>query len=318
MLLLALLISIAVISFGVRAAKQQVFVVKGAELLRLPVASINKTPILYSDYISDLNALRVYSASQGEANLLKDQDYSDRALSRLIVNALIKQVAADYDVRISPEEIQSERDTFAAQFPDAETLQNQLTQNFGWDEDTFVDHVIVPTLREQKLAEAVQKIPLVEGDPLALLQIHARHILFKVDAEKDEAAVGKKAKEVLRRIQDGESFETLAKEFGSDSTSQEGGDLGWFGKGQMIPEFEEAVFSMEVPSLSQTLVRTAFGFHIVEVLEKRLSSNFSAFMDRKLAEADIRLYANIHNPFEDIFDKTATSTVDNLKDETGS
>lgn len=318
MLVLGLLAVTAFISFGVRGASQVDFVVKGAQLLRLPVASINNTPILYSEYISDLRALQVYSRSQGQEQVLSEQDYSDRALSRLIVNALIKQVAKEYKIEISPEEIQAERDTFAAQFPDAQTLEAQLAQNFGWDMDTFVNHVIVPTLREQKLAEAVQKTPLSEGDPLALEQIHARHILFKVDDEKDELAVEKNAKSVLKRIQNGESFESLAKEFGSDSTKEEGGDLGWFGKGQMVPEFETAVFSMEVPSLSSTLVRTAFGFHIVEVLEKRVTPNFSTFMDRKLAEADIRLYADIHNPFEGLFDTAPTTTLSAVKDETES
>jgi peptidyl-prolyl cis-trans isomerase C len=89
-------------------------------------------------------------------------------------------------------------------------------------------------------------------------EIHARHILVATEAE---------AKEVKERLMKGEDFATVAQEKSKDP-SAEGGDLGFFGRGQMLKPFEDAAFALKVGEISDP-VQTQFGWHIIKVEEKR-------------------------------------------------
>jgi peptidyl-prolyl cis-trans isomerase D len=103
-------------------------------------------------------------------------------------------------------------------------------------------------------------------------QVRARHILFRLPPDADEAAtaaVRAKAQEVLDRIQQGEDMATLAEEFSADPGSQaKGGDLGFFGRGQMVKEFEDNAFALE-PGAMSDLVKTSYGFHIIRSEERK-------------------------------------------------
>ncbi|WP_313345273.1 peptidylprolyl isomerase [Sedimentibacter sp.] len=95
--------------------------------------------------------------------------------------------------------------------------------------------------------------------------VKASHIL--VDSEE-------KAIEILEDITDGLSFEDAAKEFSSCPSKQTGGALGQFGKGQMVPEFENAVFAMQVGEISGP-VKTQFGYHLIKLDEHTPERNAS-------------------------------------------
>ncbi|MCZ6669582.1 MAG: peptidylprolyl isomerase [Acidobacteria bacterium] len=100
-------------------------------------------------------------------------------------------------------------------------------------------------------------------------QRRASHILFRVAegaSEKESAAAEQKARQVLQSIRSGEDFAELAKTNSDDGSAQKGGDLGYFGKNRMVPEFEKAAWELEVGEVSD-LVRTQFGFHIIKVLD---------------------------------------------------
>ena len=100
----------------------------------------------------------------------------------------------------------------------------------------------------------------------------ARHILISLTAGADEAAIAEsrtKAESILKRLDDGEDFAELAKTESDDPGSAgNGGDLGFFGRGLMTPEFEQAVFAMEKGGRSD-IVRSPFGFHIIELTDIR-------------------------------------------------
>src|SRR5499427_1842364 len=98
----------------------------------------------------------------------------------------------------------------------------------------------------------------------------AQHILFKTQGKTPEEIekIKEKARGVLERAKKGEDFSSLAKQYSEDSTAAAGGDLGDFGHGQMVPEFEKAAFSLGVGAISD-LVQTQFGFHIIKVNGKQ-------------------------------------------------
>jgi peptidyl-prolyl cis-trans isomerase D len=99
-------------------------------------------------------------------------------------------------------------------------------------------------------------------------QIRASHILLKTEG-KDEATVRKRAEEVLARVRAGEDFATLAREYSEDEASKDrGGDLDFFPRGRMVPEFDQVAFSMQ-PGITSDLVKTQYGFHIIKVTDRR-------------------------------------------------
>ena len=102
-----------------------------------------------------------------------------------------------------------------------------------------------------------------EGDANA----KASHILFKWDEPTDEKKkIAKdKANGILAQIKGGASFEEMARIHGTDGTAQQGGDLGWFGKGQMVKPFETAIFGAKSTGLLPALVETDFGYHIIKI-----------------------------------------------------
>ena len=90
-------------------------------------------------------------------------------------------------------------------------------------------------------------------------EVHAAHILVKND---------KKAQEVLEKLNGGQSFAEMARKYSSCPSAKSGGDLGWFTKGKMVPEFEKAAFEGEKGKVLGP-VKTKFGYHIIKVLDKK-------------------------------------------------
>ncbi len=88
-------------------------------------------------------------------------------------------------------------------------------------------------------------------------RVDAQHILVKQEFE---------AQDIIKKLNEGETFEKLAGDFSMCPSGKSGGNLGMFGRGQMVPEFEKATFELEVGNISAP-VKTQFGYHII----KRLS-----------------------------------------------
>ncbi|MFK0385460.1 peptidylprolyl isomerase [Agrobacterium sp. NPDC090273] len=122
----------------------------------------------------------------------------------------------------------------------------------------FRKHVVDSVTNEEVKARYDKEVASLPQEEEA----HARHILV---ATEDEA------KEVIKQLDSGQDFAEIAKEKSTDSNKDEGGDLGWFGKGRMVPEFEEAAFGLEKGAYTKTPVKTQFGFHVIKLEDKRIA-----------------------------------------------
>ncbi|WP_077211099.1 peptidylprolyl isomerase [Bacillus dakarensis] len=109
-------------------------------------------------------------------------------------------------------------------------------------------------------------------------EIKARHILVA-----DEAT----AKEVKSKLDSGSKFEDLATEYSTDTgTAANGGDLGWFGAGAMVPEFEETAYALEINEISEP-VQSQFGYHIIQVTDKKEKKSFEEMKEE--IEHDVKV-----------------------------
>ena len=174
------------------------------------------------------------------------------------------------DFTPSDEDIESSFEKLLSQFPSQEQFESTIKEMGDTVEvvkDRLKDDMILKSYIEgefySKITVSNEDIEIFykenEDKFISQDQVKASHILVK-----DED----KIKEINDKIKSGDSFEEIAKENSECPSGQNGGDLGFFGKGKMVPEFETAAFSMDVNQISDPF-RTDFGFHIIKVTDKQ-------------------------------------------------
>lgn len=121
-----------------------------------------------------------------------------------------------------------------------------------------IEKEITPAITEEAIKARYEKE--IAGQP-QVEEVRARHILVKTKEEADE---------IIKQLDAGGDFEAIAKEKSSDTGSgAQGGDLGFFSAGMMVPEFETAAFALDVGAYTKTPVQSQFGFHVIKMEEKR-------------------------------------------------
>lgn len=124
------------------------------------------------------------------------------------------------------------------------------------------------------------------NSPLVIEQTHARHILIKLSEIVSEKDGKQKMDNLKDRLDNGEKFEVLARQFSEDGTASNGGDLGWVNPGDTVPQFEKAMNELKDNQISEP-VRSPFGWHIIQVLERR-KQDMSKEAARLKARQEIR------------------------------
>ena len=222
-------------------------------------------------------------------------------LFRQVNNILIGELARKNNVKAEPSDIEKIKSGILEKdFKTIENARKAIMDRYGWTLEVFEKKVIVPFVLQSKLAEKIK------ADPSA------------------REALRVKAQGVLDQVSGGADFAAMAQKYGEDGTAAKGGELGWFGKGEMVPAFENAAFALKKGELSPVLVESPYGFHILQVEDTKtekvkdekgkavskstVKARHILFMfpsiDKELSanlkNANIKIYSRVHNPFAEL------------------
>lgn len=244
-------------------------------------------------------------------------------LDNMITMELIDQAAADAKVTITDEDVNAEIESLKTQFGGEEALNSALAQSGMTLDDLKKNTEIQVKIR--KILEPQTKVTDEDistyyeenKDTFATPeQVRASHILVETKEEADA---------IKKELDEGADFATLAKEKSTDSSAANGGDLGFFGKGDMVAEFEKAAFSMEINEISEP-IKSDYGYHIImktdykeatnPTLEDKKEEIRKTLVDQQVSElsstwlSDLRSNAKITNKLEEESADTTTDTTD--------
>ena len=171
--------------------------------------------------------------------------------------------------------------------------------SLGWKSSTQMPSLFLDALKNMQVGTVSEVLRSPNGfhilkliskrggsSPLVIEQTHARHILIKLSEVTSENESKKKIDSIKERLDNGEKFEVLARQFSEDGSASNGGDLGWVNPSDTVPLFEKAMNELKDGQISST-VRTPFGWHVIQVLERR-KQDMSKEAARLKARQEIR------------------------------
>ncbi len=288
-LILFIIFNIGIYRYGWGQSGFGNFVVK---TLNLPAGYVNGNWVYLENYYEDVDTLKYYYSHIPEEPglvLPEESDLKKSVLRRMVKDKIVEQLAKKYGISVSEEEVNNEYQKAVSQIiageeaESEEDVKRKIAEEYGWTPEQFKEKVLRTFVLESKLSEAVK------------------------NSEDFDERARSRAEEVLELVKSGEkSFEDLAREYSDGPSAQDGGNLEFFGKGVMVPEFEEAAFALEEGEVSG-LVKTQFGYHIIKVEEKVVNEesgeveqvkarhilitpqDFNEFLQDKLTTANVEI-----------------------------
>lgn len=247
-----------------------------------PVAVVNGAPISRADFLKTLNEVFASMGMPATAIPAAQRDTIYYQFLQDMISDRLIQAASDKET-VSPADVDAEIKKIEDQAGGAANLESELTKA-GQTMDQFKER-LSQVLKQRKwmdaqlagkdtvAPDAAKKFYDENRDQLFAQpeQVRASHILILVPEGADDKTVAAKqklAEAAAARVKK-EDFETVAKELSEEPGANErGGDLSYFARGQMVPEFEEVAFAQKVGAVSKP-VRTQFGWHVIKVTDKK-------------------------------------------------
>lgn len=208
-------------------------------------------------------------------------------LGDLLTAKMVEQAAKKQGVKLTQAELQA-KEMEAVKRMNMKSV-SELLKQFRVSKDRFVS-----SIRMSAYAEKAVKKSVKVSDAELSQYIRARHILIQFpanepDQTKKEEAAKKKIDEIAAKLKAGEDFAKLAQEFSDDTSNKmQGGDLGWFTHGRMLPEFEKVAYDLKVGQISDP-VKTVYGWHVIrlEGLGKDVKGKEKADLVKKITDDQI-------------------------------
>ena len=254
-----------------------------AKPMELPevVATVNGKDITRTQ-LQDIFNAAVQSSGMNVADLSSAQQLGGytQLLNDLIDRQLLLDAASKEE--ITSEDVEAEIKKFKSQFPDEAIFDTQMKQA-GMSNEKLQNDVREELKIRRWMESQVKTSDVTDADAKSFYEsnlkefeqpetVKASHILFMVDADAAPEVVKEKqeaAQKAAARAKGGEDFTTLAKELSEEPGAKEsGGDLGFFPKDRMVPEFANAAFAANLNDISEP-VKTQFGWHVIKVTDKK-------------------------------------------------
>jgi parvulin-like peptidyl-prolyl isomerase len=244
--------------FGVLIYKYQSdnpIVFNVAKVVPYPVERVNGAFVSYGEYLFEVNSIKQYyqsqSSQEGQAGIdfktdegkAKLKELRKQILDQLKTDTVTRQLVAKHKIKVTSKDVNDQIEQIVKASGGQQKVQEVLTRYYGWTMNDLREKVSFQ-LAKQKLQEKLASDDSINAQAKA------------------------KAEDVLGQVKAGGDFAELAKKYSEDSSASNGGDLGFFGKGQMVKEFEDVAYGLQ-PGQTSELVKTKFGYHIIRVLEKK-------------------------------------------------
>lgn len=235
----------------------------GIDLVKVGETTINESQLdQYLAFTAFIQGIDISQFPEESMAAIKTQMLDD-----MISMECIKQHYAGKEAEVFPDTIETDLKTFLDEAKGTEGVVSYLETNKISDA-TLTDFFHNQYYRQAYFEEIEKGMTTLDADAQSYYdanldsfevdEVTASHILVDKEAT---------AQEILAKLESGEKFEDLAKEYGTDGTKDQGGSLGTFGRGQMVKEFEDAVFAMEPGEISEP-VKTQHGYHIIMLADK--------------------------------------------------
>ena len=252
-------------------------------------AVVNGTVIKQAELDSEMNRFlaRLQSQNRVPSDLELGQ-IKKQVLENLIARELLYQESQKKGIKVDQKEIEEQLTALKGRFPSEVEFKNALsTMNlteadlrFQFERDLAIRKLLDDQIGGKSTVSEKESRAYYDSNLESFKkseQVRASHILIKVDPGADEAKKAEartKIESLQAKLKNGEDFGALAKEYSEGPSGPKGGDLGFFGRGQMVKPFEETAFSMK-PGQVSGMVETRFGYHLIMVTERTPESTLS-------------------------------------------
>lgn len=248
-------------------------------------AVVNGQPVPMSDYQAELDQFQRQAGGQPDEKEMPA--LKRKILDNLIAGKLLQQEVAKRGIKVDDSEVNAQLDAVKKNTP-PENFANYLKQMHMTEQelkDRFATQLAIRKMIETELAPKVvvsqeEVKAFYDGNPDVFKtpeMVRASHILVKVDPKataEEKAKALEKIKGIQKRIQAGEDFAKVAQEVSDCPRKAQGGDLNFFQKGQMVPEFDKVAFSLK-PGQTSDIVETEFGYHIIKLTDQKAPGTMS-------------------------------------------
>ncbi len=271
------------------------------------VAKVLGETITEKEVLDAIDRIARQQPMMGDQMKQKNSMYFKEALDTLIGLVLLKNEAKGKNITVPKAKIDEAWETLKKRFPGEEQFKQALVSQ-GFTEADVRKQIEDNLMMQQVMELALTNLPAPTDKEIETFynnnpqyfetpeQVHAAHILIKVDASatEEKKAEAKKNLESLRAdiVAKKITFAEAAKRSDDKSNAEKGGDLGFFARGQMVKPFEDVAFSGQPGSISE-LVVTQFGFHVIQVIEKKPAGkmpladarkNIQSFLERSIKQ----------------------------------